>query len=90
MCVCDHGLIDHELAFISGEVSIPKSTSKNYRSAIGLCDTRVELSKEIKPNDKKYHAALSIMAAKLAYENEPSIQCVVKEHWNVKLPYPKY
>lgn len=69
---------------------IPNKKSKTYRSAIGLFDTRIELDKTIKPTDGKYHAALSIMAAKLAYENEPCIQSVVQEHWNVKILKPQY
>lgn len=50
---------------------------------IGLLDTRIDLDKNIKPGDHKYHAALSIMAAKYAYENEESIKYTVRNHWKV-------
>ncbi|KAG6522494.1 hypothetical protein ZIOFF_019634 [Zingiber officinale] len=35
----------------------------------------------IRPSDDKYLAALSIMAAKLAYENELSIRSIVQNNW---------
>lgn len=64
-------------------MAFPDEKSERYRSAIGLLDTRDELCKEIKPGDKRYLAALSIMVAKLAYENESHVRRVVNEHWKV-------
>lgn len=66
-------------------MKFPDRSSPNYRSCVGLLDTRIELDREIKRGDSNYHAALSIMAAKLAYESEVVITNVVEKHWKVKL-----
>jgi len=69
---------------MSGKLKFPDRASPNFRSCLGLLDMRVELDKEIKQGDSNYHAALSIMAAKLAYENELVIRNVVEKHWQVR------
>ncbi|KAJ8480520.1 hypothetical protein OPV22_024247 [Ensete ventricosum] len=80
----NHGFISLVFNILTGRVVFPKKGSSTYRTVIGLSDTRVELDRKIKPTDKRYHAALSIMAAKLAYENESCIQSIVRYHWNME------
>lgn len=70
--------------FLTGKVVKPNSRSATYRSLIGKLDPRVDLDKKIKAGDKRYDAALSIMAAKLAYENEAFTRSVVKDRWQMQ------
>lgn len=62
---------------------MPKEESANFLSTLGHLDRRVELDKKIKPGDGKYFPLLSVMASKIAYENEAFIKAVVKDHWAV-------
>ncbi|PKA58474.1 hypothetical protein AXF42_Ash021360 [Apostasia shenzhenica] len=78
------GLFRLSRNFVTGNVKITKKDSNSYRSTIGLIDTRIELDRNVKPTDVKYHASLSIMAAKLSYESKPFIVTTVQDHWKVK------
>lgn len=70
---------------------VGKDVKPDYKSAatfistIGNLDKRVDLDKSIKPGDMRYHGELSMMAAKLAYENEAFVRTVVKDHWKVMI-----
>ncbi|XP_061365318.1 triacylglycerol lipase OBL1-like [Gastrolobium bilobum] len=60
-------------------------TSANYVSIVGHLDKRVELDSNIKCEDPKYNAALSMMASKASYENEAFLRVTVKDHWKMEL-----
>ncbi|KAF7830617.1 Feruloyl esterase A [Senna tora] len=63
-------------------VKVERSSSK-FTSVLGSLDPRVELDKNIKPEDVNYKAFLSIMASKLSYENEKFTETAVTNHWNM-------
>lgn len=47
-------------------------------------DKRVELdNKSVELGRRRYHEAISMMAAKAAYENKAYIETTVKDHWKV-------
>ncbi|KAG6386858.1 hypothetical protein SASPL_152035 [Salvia splendens] len=66
-----------------GEVVQPDNESSDYFSFIGNLDRRQQLDPTIIPGEKKYYAALSIMAAKASYENKTHIKSVVEDHWEM-------
>ncbi|KAL6207856.1 hypothetical protein ACLB2K_018809 [Fragaria x ananassa] len=70
------------LHWLSGKVIEPDSLSST--SAVGNLDRRIELDKSIKPENPRYKGALSMMAAKLSYENKDLVQSVVNHHWKMK------
>ncbi|PIN25223.1 putative lipase [Handroanthus impetiginosus] len=67
----------------TGKVKHPERTSASFLSFIGNIDKRIELDSQISPDDKRYHSALSIMAAKASYENEDHIKYVVEDRWKM-------
>lgn len=60
---------------------IPDTSST--KSLLGFLDTRIELDDNMKPDDTRYKGSLSMMAAKLSYENEEFTEKVVSEYWKV-------
>ncbi|XP_062101983.1 triacylglycerol lipase OBL1-like [Humulus lupulus] len=72
------------LNFIRGRVVIPVRKSADFKSVIGNVDWRLGLDPEIKHGDPRYNAALSIMASKISYENQPLIQNTVTHHWKME------
>ena len=61
----------------------PDRLSATFTSAIGNLDKRWDLDSRIGANDERYGAALSVMAAKLSYENEAFITTVFRDRWQV-------
>ncbi|GLT50148.1 hypothetical protein SLA2020_236550 [Shorea laevis] len=73
------------LNFLRGNVVKPHSESENFLSFVGHVDTRVDLDKNIKPEDRRYYEALAVMAAKLSYENEAFVKKTVRDCWKMEL-----
>ncbi|XP_057969614.1 triacylglycerol lipase OBL1-like [Malania oleifera] len=78
------GLRGFMLNLTRGKLVIPKKESAEFMSAIGYVDERVGLDRNIKQDDRRYNGALSIMASKLAYENEACIKSIVTNHWKME------
>ncbi|XP_031125736.1 uncharacterized protein LOC116028079 [Ipomoea triloba] len=72
------------LNFLTGKIVRPETTSENFRSFIANMDVRVDLDRKIKNGDSRYAPLLSIMAAKLSYENEAFVQRVVTNNWKME------
>ncbi|XP_051118014.1 triacylglycerol lipase OBL1-like [Andrographis paniculata] len=77
------------LNFFRGKVVQPDRASASFVSFIGNMDKRLDLEKSRLfghgEGDKAYFAYLSIMAAKLSYENHNFIRTTVNDVWNMKL-----
>ena len=71
------------LLVCTGKMVRPERSSATFRSVVGSLDTRQDLDKSINHEDTKYKGLLSIMAAKLSYENEAFAKTTVENHWNV-------
>ncbi|KAH9692446.1 Lipase 3 domain-containing protein [Citrus sinensis] len=70
--------------YLLGNLVIPDRSSAKFTSFLGNIDRRVDLDRSIQPNDRRYYPSLSLMAAKLSYENEAFINNVVKDHWKME------
>ncbi|CAN1274069.1 Triacylglycerol lipase OBL1 [Linum perenne] len=66
------------------KVKWPERSSAEFRSLIGNLDLRVEMEKNIRPGHRRYKAVLSLMAAKLSYENDAFAKSVVEDRWNME------
>uniref|UniRef100_A0A453D681 Uncharacterized protein n=1 Tax=Aegilops tauschii subsp. strangulata TaxID=200361 RepID=A0A453D681_AEGTS len=69
---------------VAGKMEYPDRSSASYRSLTGLIDRRVDLDRSIAPADSRHHAALCVMASKVAYENEAFIRDVVTRRWQME------
>ncbi|KAM0968395.1 hypothetical protein PS1_016973 [Malus domestica] len=68
--------------WLTGKVA--EADSLSTRSVLGNLDRRVELDDNIKPGNTRYEGALSMMAAKMSYENQVLIKTIVTGHWKMK------
>ncbi|XP_057969646.1 triacylglycerol lipase OBL1-like [Malania oleifera] len=73
------------LNIIRGKVVVPDKSSPTYLSMIGHLDGRVDLDADIKHGDPRYYEALSLLSAKIAYENNAYIKHVVEDIWKMEL-----
>ncbi|KAJ7958167.1 Lipase [Quillaja saponaria] len=64
---------------------MPDRLSAEFRSVVGISDTRVELDECNGIDDTRYRVFLSMMAAKISYENKAFVQATVKNHWKMDL-----
>ncbi|KAF7851781.1 hypothetical protein BT93_L2637 [Corymbia citriodora subsp. variegata] len=69
---------------LRGKVVMPDKESGSFISIIGNLDRRVEWNTCIRPGDREYYAALSMMASKASYENEAYLQTTVTHHWQME------
>ncbi|CAI9777458.1 unnamed protein product [Fraxinus pennsylvanica] len=77
------------LNFLRGKVIYTEKTAANFMSIIGHVDNRQELDDKIKLGDKRYYAALSMMAAKVSYENKAYVESTVMHYWKVRYYRPR-
>ncbi|KAA8547101.1 hypothetical protein F0562_003530 [Nyssa sinensis] len=81
-CNCNFGTL--LVNCLRGKVVMPDEKSPTFLSFIGNLDRRVELDKSIKHGDSRYYGALSVMAAKVSYENKAFIETTVRDHWKME------
>ena len=62
---------------------LAKADQSSSASILGNLDPRMELDRNINPDNEKYFGSISIMASKLSYENEDFIKNIVHNHWKV-------
>ncbi|KAJ6841808.1 uncharacterized protein M6B38_305430 [Iris pallida] len=70
--------------YFTGQLKLPDPNSMDFKSPFAFIDTRVKLEQNIKPGDSAYYPHLSIMAAKLSYENEARIRSIVRGYWDME------
>ena len=80
---CNGGLLQLFFNIIQGKTEKPDMKSKKFTSIIGKIDWRLNLDKNIKMEDNRYVPSLSVMAAKLSYENEAFSKKVITENWKM-------
>ncbi|XP_052200854.1 triacylglycerol lipase OBL1-like [Diospyros lotus] len=72
------------LNLLKGSAAKPERSSAAFRSIIAAIDTRLALDGSISNSDNRYGASLSMMAAKLSYENEAFVEAIVEHRWKMQ------
>ncbi|KAI7736704.1 hypothetical protein M8C21_027343 [Ambrosia artemisiifolia] len=68
-------LINH----IRGKVVMPEESPEKFVSFIGDLDDRLKLDATIRKGDGRYNSSMSMMAAKLSYENEAFVKAAIQD-----------
>lgn len=71
--------------WIAGKVVKPDDSPEKFMTFIGELDKRVKLDSNIRKGDGRYNPSLSMMAAKLCYENEDFVKVTVQDHLKVSI-----
>lgn len=69
---------------LKGNVEWPSKDSPSFASVVGYLDPRVDLDSRLKHGDARYNAYLSMMAAKLSYENDSFVETTVRDRWKME------
>ncbi|KAL8232173.1 hypothetical protein R6Q57_001951 [Mikania cordata] len=64
---------------ILGKVVKPEELSKKFVTIVGELDQRLKLDASIRKGDERYNQALSMMAAKLSYENKDFVKAAIQD-----------
>ncbi|KAJ6412997.1 hypothetical protein OIU84_005920 [Salix udensis] len=82
---CNRNIFVLFINYLRGRVERPVKESETFLSFVGHLDKRVDLDRNIKLGDSRYYSALSVMAAKVAYENKAFVENAVRNHWKMEL-----
>ncbi|KAI3407351.1 Lipase_3 domain-containing protein [Psidium guajava] len=69
---------------LTGNVEWPTRDSPTFASVVGNLDQRVDLDGQLKHGDAGYNAYLSMMAAKLSYENDSFVETTIRNRWKME------
>ncbi|KAK9053911.1 hypothetical protein SSX86_024986 [Deinandra increscens subsp. villosa] len=67
------------ISYIQGKVVRPEESAEKFMTVVGELDRRLKLDASIRKGDGRYNQALSIMAAKLAYENKAFVKAAIQD-----------
>lgn len=66
-----------------GKVVRPDESAEKFMSVIGELDQRLKLDASISKDDARYNPSLSMMAAKLCYENKDFVKSAIEDQLKV-------
>lgn len=66
-----------------GKVVKPEESPEKFMTIVGQLDPRLKLDERIRKGDRRYNRLLSIMAAKLSYENGAFVKDAIQNQLKV-------